>query len=61
MPPKMNMTLVNGNGIYNNRPIISNRNVQLKPARKIGIDLNTTMIGRIQNAPAGCGGCGGRG
>ena len=58
MPVKMSMTLNSGNSIYN-YPI--SRNTVQRPVRKVGIDLNTPMIGRIQFAPAGCGGCGGGG
>jgi hypothetical protein len=57
MPAKMSMTLNSGNAIYN-YPIA--RNTAVRQVRKVGIDLNNPMIGRIQFAPAGCGGCGGK-
>jgi len=57
MPVKMSMTLNSGNNIYN-YPIP--KNTVVRPVRKAGIDLNNSMIGRIQFAPAGCGGCGGK-
>ena len=60
--PKMSMTLNNGNGIYN-YPVLNNstlvNNSAVKQVRRVGMDLNTSMIGRIKFAPAGCGGCGG--
>lgn len=57
---RISMTLNNGNGYFNNKPSLPRVvNTPVKPGRKIGMDLNTTMLGRIANAPAGCGGCGG--
>jgi hypothetical protein len=56
--PKIPMTLVNGNGVYNNRSNVIVNNTRAKPARKVGMGLNTGMIGRIQNITVGCGGCG---
>lgn len=56
MPVKISMTLNSGNAIYN-YPVPRNTPRQV---RRVGIDLNNPMIGRIQFAPAGCGGCGGK-
>jgi len=49
---KMNFN--NSNQMYG----IRNKNTNSQPVKKVGMDLNTTMIGRIKNAPAGCGACG---
>lgn len=37
---------------------VRSKNSNSQPVKKIGMDLNTTMLGRIKNAPAGCGACG---
>jgi hypothetical protein len=57
MPVKISMTLNSGNAIYN---YPAPRNGPVRQVRRAGIDLNNPMIGRIQFAPAGCGGCGGK-
>jgi hypothetical protein len=60
MPGRIQMTFHNGNEAYNlaQKRISNKNNYSSKPLVKVGMDLNTTMIGRIKNAPAGCGGCG---
>lgn len=35
--------------------------VKKQPVRRLRMDLNTSMIGRIEGARAGCGSCGGGG
>ena len=50
---KMNFN--NSNQMYGTR---NKRTTNSQPVKKVGMDLNTTMIGRIKNAPAGCGACG---
>ena len=51
------MSFSNSNQIYGTR----NNNV-VNPSStnkvKIGMDLGNSMIGRIKNAPVGCGACG---
>ena len=51
---KMNFS--NTNQIYGNRN--NNVNSSSRNNVKVGMDLNTAMIGRIKNAPVGCGACG---
>lgn len=59
MPGRIQMTFHNGNELYNiSQRRSTNKNNSSNSAVKLGMDLNTTMIGRIKNAPAGCGGCG---
>ena len=50
---KMNFN--NSNQMYGTN---NKRTTNSQPVKKVGMDLNTTMIGRIKNAPAGCGACG---
>jgi len=52
---KMNFS--NSNQVYG----IRNNNVVNPSSRnnvKLGMDLGNSMIGRIKNAPSGCGACG---
>jgi len=68
---RMSLVIDNGNGIYNRRlnfnsskPSITGvsvPSVNKQPVRRLRMDLHTPMIGRIANAPAGCGSCGGGG
>ena len=52
---KMNFN--NANQMYGTRSN-NNTSTSKNPVKKVGMDLNTTMLGRIKNAPAGCGACG---
>lgn len=47
-----NQAYGNGNNSNNNRKNVGNSSTKLR------MDLSNSMIGRIKNAPAGCGACG---
>jgi len=55
-PSLFKMNFSNSNQVYGNR----NNSVSSSSKNnvKIGMDLGNSMIGRIKNAPSGCGACG---
>ena len=66
---RLPMRIDNGSGIGTYSRLnfnISNNSIPVplakkKLVRRLRMDLNTSMIGRIANAPSGCGSCGGGG
>lgn len=68
-PFRMSLVIDRGNGFFNKKLNFNTTNpitaaptiTRNQNARRLRMDLHTPMIGRIANAPAGCGSCGGGG